>query len=163
PGQAGQHGGISKDGRSALVTLELGKKGDVDKLLAATAAAQKAHPSLRIEEFGEASADKALNKSLGDDFSRAETLSLPITLAIQAAAATSGRAILVSGLTVIIAMAGMFFAGSKVFTSFAVGTIMVVAVAMVGSLTVLPAMMSALGRRVEKGRIPLLHRLRRSG
>ena len=77
--------------------------------------------------------------------------------ALQAAAATSGRAILVSGLTVMIAMAGMFFAGSKTFTSFAVGTIMVVAVAMVGSLTVLPAMMSALGPRVEKGRIPLLH------
>ena len=62
-----------------------------------------------------------------------------------------------------IAMAGMFFAGSRVFTSFAVGTIMVVAVAMVGSLTVLPAMMSKLGSRVDKGRIPLLHRLRRSG
>jgi RND superfamily putative drug exporter len=82
--------------------------------------------------------------------------------ALRAAAATSGRAILVSGLTVIAAMAGMFFAGSKVFTSFAVGTIMVVAVAMVGSLTVLPALMSALGPRVDKGRIPLLHRLRRS-
>jgi RND superfamily putative drug exporter len=40
---------------------------------------------------------------------------------------------------------------------------MVVAVAMVGSLTVLPAMMSKLGSRVDKGRIPLLHRLRRSG
>ncbi len=58
-------------------------------------------------------------------------------------------------------MAGMFFAGSPTFSSFAVGTIMVVAVAMVGSLTVLPAMMSALGPRVEKGRIPLLHRFRR--
>ena len=81
--------------------------------------------------------------------------------ALRAAAATSGRAILVSGFTVMIAMAGMFFAGSRVFTSFAVGTIMVVAVAMVGSLTVLPAMMSALGSRVDKGRIPLLHRLRR--
>ena len=81
--------------------------------------------------------------------------------ALHAAAATSGRAILVSGFTVMIAMAGMFFAGSRVFTSFAVGTIMVVAVAMLGSLTVLPAMMSALGPRVDKGRIPLLHRLRR--
>src|SRR6201999_1951920 len=53
--------------------------------------------------------------------------------AIHAAAATSGRAILISGLTVMIAMAGMFFAGSKTFTSFAVGTIMVVAVAVIGS------------------------------
>jgi uncharacterized membrane protein YdfJ with MMPL/SSD domain len=241
PSQPGQSGGISKDGRSGLVTLELKKKGDVDKLLAATAGAQRAHPSLRIEEFGEASANKAINKSLGDDFSRAEKLSLPITLlilllafgalvaaglpmllglsavgatlglvgivshllpmdgaissvvlliglavgvdyslfyvrrereeraagagdeaAINAAAATSGHAIMVSGLTVIVAMAGMFFAGSRVFTSFAVGTIMVVAVAVVGSLTVLPALLSALGRKVDKGRIPILHRLRRA-
>ena len=83
--------------------------------------------------------------------------------ALHAAAATSGHAVLVSGLTVMIAMAGMFFAGSRTFTSFAVGTIMVVAVAVVGSLTVLPALMSALGHRVEKGRVPLLWKLRRSG
>ncbi len=52
--------------------------------------------------------------------------------ALQTAAATSGRAVLVSGLTVVVAMAGMFFAGSKTFTSFAVGTIIVVAVAVAG-------------------------------
>ena len=57
-----------------------------------------------------------------------------------------------------IAMAGMFFTGTRRSSSFAVGTIMVVAVAMFGSLTVLPAMMAWLGDRVEKGRIPLLHR-----
>ena len=241
PYSSGQRGAISKDGHSALVSLQLGQKGNVDPVLAATAAAAHKYPSLRIEEFGDASSQKAMNESLGQDFSRAETLSLPITLlilvlafgsliaaglpmllgltavggtlgliglvsqllpmdgaissvvlliglavgvdyslfylrrereeraagageeaALRAAAATSGRAILISGFTVMIAMAGMFFAGSKVFTSFAVGTIMVVAVAMVGSLTVLPAMMSALGPRVDKGRIPLLHRLRRS-
>ena len=242
PYSPGQRGAISKDGHSALVSLQLGQKGNVDPVLAATAAAAHRYPSLRIEEFGDASSNKALNKSLGQDFSRAEKLSLPITLlilvlafgsliaaglpmllgltavggtlgliglvsqllpmdgsissvvlliglavgvdyslfylrrereeraagagdeaALHAAAATSGRAILVSGFTVMIAMAGMFFAGSRVFTSFAVGTIMVVAIAMVGSLTVLPAMMSKLGSRVDKGRIPLLHRLRRSG
>ena len=81
--------------------------------------------------------------------------------ALQPAAATSGRAILTSGLTVMVAMAGMFFAGSRTFSSFAVGTILVVAVAVLGSLTVLLAMMSALGPRVEKGRVPLLHRFRR--
>jgi uncharacterized membrane protein YdfJ with MMPL/SSD domain len=81
--------------------------------------------------------------------------------ALQAAAATSGRAIMISGLTVMVAMAGMFFAGSRTLSSFAVGTILVVAVAVLGSLTVLPAMMSALGPRVEKGRVPLLHRFRR--
>ncbi len=241
PGVAGQRGSLSRDERSALLSFELGQRGNIDKPLAATTAAARAYPSLRIEEFGEASANQALNKSLGHDFSRAETLSIPITLlilvlafgalvaagvpmllgltavgatlgvigvvshllpmdpsissvvlliglavgvdyslfylrrereeraagageraALQAAAATSGRAIVISGLTVIIAMAGMFLAGSRVFTSFAVGTIVVVAIAVVGSLTVLPALMSALGPRVEKGRIPILHRLRRA-
>ena len=80
---------------------------------------------------------------------------------LEAAAATSGRAVLISGITVMIAMAGMFFSGDKTFMSFAIGTMMVVAVAMIGSLTVLPAILSRLGDRVEKGRIPFLHRLRR--
>ena len=80
---------------------------------------------------------------------------------IEAAAATSGRAVLISGFTVIIAMAGMLLSGDKTFMSFAIGTMMVVAVAMIGSLTVLPAVLSKLGDRVEKGRIPFLHRLRR--
>jgi uncharacterized membrane protein YdfJ with MMPL/SSD domain len=82
--------------------------------------------------------------------------------ALQAAAATSGRAVLISGVTVMIAMAGMFLAGDKGFMSFAIGTMMVVAVAMIGSLTVLPAVLSALGDRVEKVRVPLVHRLRRT-
>ena len=77
-----------------------------------------------------------------------------------AAAATSGRSVLVSGLTVLVAMAGMFFAGSKIFNGFAEGTMLVVAVAVVGSLTVLPAMLALLGDRVDKGRIPWLWRLR---
>ena len=80
--------------------------------------------------------------------------------AIEAAAATSGRAVLVSGFTVMIAMAGMYFAGAATFTSFATGTITVVAVAMLGSLTVLPAILSVLGDRVEKGRVPGLGRIR---
>jgi uncharacterized membrane protein YdfJ with MMPL/SSD domain len=81
--------------------------------------------------------------------------------ALQAAAATSGRSVLISGLTVIIAMAGMFFAGVQGMSSFAVGTILVVAVAMLGSLTVLPAVLSKLGDRVERGRVPFVGRLRR--
>jgi RND superfamily putative drug exporter len=83
---------------------------------------------------------------------------LDTTAAIEAAAATSGRAVLISGLTVIVAMSGMFLTGNLVFKSFGIGTIMVVAVAMIGSLTVLPAMLAALGDKVEKGRLPL-HRL----
>jgi uncharacterized membrane protein YdfJ with MMPL/SSD domain len=83
--------------------------------------------------------------------------------ALQAAAATSGRAVLISGLTVMTAMAGMFLTGDKTFTSFAMATIMVVAIAVLGSLTVLPALLSRLGDRVNKVRIPLLHRLQRPG
>jgi RND superfamily putative drug exporter len=237
-------GQISADGRSALLDFDL--KGEledaeesVDESIAAVAAAQSGHPDLRIEQFGDASVDKALTKSFEDDFKKAETLSLPITLvvlllafgalvaaglplllgmtavmatlgllgpisqllpvdesiasvvlliglavgvdycmfyirremeerdagrapaaALAAAAATSGRAILISGGTVIVAMAGMFFSGNKVFTSFAVGTILVVAMAMVGSVTVLPAALSKLGDKVEKGRVPFLGKLR---
>jgi len=81
--------------------------------------------------------------------------------AIEAAAATSGRAVLISGITVMIAMAGMYFGGASTFTSFATGTIAVVAVAMLGSLTVLPATLSLLGDRVNKGRVPGLDRLKR--
>ena len=82
--------------------------------------------------------------------------------ALAAAAATSGRAVLVSGITVLIAMAGMFLSGDKTFMSFSVGAMLVVAVAMFASLTVLPAVLSKLGDRVEKGRIPFVHRLRRN-
>ncbi|MBI5104853.1 MAG: MMPL family transporter, partial [Solirubrobacterales bacterium] len=83
--------------------------------------------------------------------------------ALEAAAATSGRAVLISGATVIVAMAGMLISGDKAFISFAEGTIAVVAIAMFASLTVLPAMLSWLGDRVEKGRIPLLGRRRPAG
>jgi RND superfamily putative drug exporter len=81
--------------------------------------------------------------------------------ALEAAAATSGRAVLISGLTVMVAMAGMLFTGDKTFMGFGVATMFVVAVAVLGSLTVLPAALSALGDKVEKVRVPFLHRLRR--
>ncbi|HEX6390113.1 MAG TPA: MMPL family transporter [Solirubrobacteraceae bacterium] len=81
--------------------------------------------------------------------------------AIEVAAATSGRAVLVSGFTVVTAMAGMYLAGAPTFTSLATGSILVVLVSMVGSLTVLPAMLSKLGHRVDKGRVPGLGVLRR--
>ncbi len=80
--------------------------------------------------------------------------------ALQAAAATSGRAILISGFTVMIAMTGMFLMGNQIFTSFGMGTVLVVAIALIGSLTVLPAVLSKLGDRVDRGRIPGLQRLR---
>lgn len=246
PLDAANDGQISRDGRSAVVQFKV--RGDEDNVddhveasLATVAAAQRAHPQLRIEQFGGASADRAISKSFEDDFQRAEVLSIPITLlillvafgalvaaglplllgltavmgtigllgpvsqlisveesvssvvllvglavgvdycmfylrremeerdagrsataALTAAAATSGRAVLISGITVMVAMAGMFLAGNAVFESFAVGTILVVAVAIVGSLTVLPAMLSFLGQKgwTEKGRVPYVAKLR---
>jgi RND superfamily putative drug exporter len=233
---------IAPNGHAALVTMEL--RSDVEgtevkPLLAATAAAQHAHPELRTEQFGDASADEAISQMFADDFKKAELLSIPITLAIlvvafgalvaagiplllalssvmatlglvaigshvvpvedsvgsvvlliglavgidyalfylrrereereagrsaqaalEAAAATSGRAVLVSGLTVMIAMAGMFIAGATTFTAMAMGAILVVGVSLVASLTVLPALLSKLGDRVERGRIPFLMRRR---
>jgi uncharacterized membrane protein YdfJ with MMPL/SSD domain len=83
--------------------------------------------------------------------------------ALEAAAATSGRSVLVSGSTVLVAMAGMFFTADATFASFGVATMTVVAVAMLGSLTVLPALLSKLGDKVERGRVPFVHRLRRGG
>jgi uncharacterized membrane protein YdfJ with MMPL/SSD domain len=82
------------------------------------------------------------------------------TAALEAAAATSGRSVLISGFTVLVAMAGMFFAADKTYLSFGIATIIVVGVAMLGSLTVLPALLAKLGTRVDKGRIPFVHRFR---
>jgi RND superfamily putative drug exporter len=243
----GNPGQISADGRSALVTFKLA--GDdvlaqerVDAALAATAKAQRLNPAMRVEQFGEASANKALDESFTSDFRKAERTSIPVTLAIlliafgsimaagvpmllgvtaviaalgllgpishviplsdmigpvvlliglavgvdyslfylrrkleevdhgrserdalQISAATSGRAVLVSGMTVIVAMSGMFLAGNSVFTSFAVGTIVVVAVAMLGSVTVLPAVLAGLGPHVEWGKVPVISKRRHSG
>jgi uncharacterized membrane protein YdfJ with MMPL/SSD domain len=81
--------------------------------------------------------------------------------ALEAAAATSGRSVLISGLTVMTAMAGMFLTGNEIFASFGVATILVVAIAMLGSLTVLPALLSRLGDGVDRVRIPFVGRLRR--
>jgi putative drug exporter of the RND superfamily len=78
--------------------------------------------------------------------------------ALRRAAATSGRAIVVSGLTVMIALAGLFLTGYSVFTGVAIGTIAVVGVAVAGSLTALPALLSWLGPWADRGRVPFLGR-----
>jgi RND superfamily putative drug exporter len=80
--------------------------------------------------------------------------------ALAATSATVGRAIVVSGLTVLIALAGLLLTGSKVFTSIGLATMVVVAVAVVGSVTVLPAVLARLGDRIDRGRVPLLGRVR---
>ena len=83
--------------------------------------------------------------------------------ALQRTAATSGQAVLVSGATVLVAVSGMLLSGDPTFESIGLGTMVVVGCAIVGSLTVLPALMHRLGDRVERGRIPLLSRLRGAG
>src|SRR5262249_51672460 len=83
---------------------------------------------------------------------------VPPKEALLKTARTSGHAVFISGLTVLIAMAGMLFTGNAVFTSIAVGAMLMVAVALIGSLSVLPALLSRLGHKVDKGRIPLLAR-----
>ena len=230
----------SADGRAALVSFEIRGDGDtadqrVQPVLDAVARVQRAHPAFTVAELGDASANRALNATIGKDFSRAEKLSIPLTFAIlllafgafvaagvpvllafsavlaalglsslvshlahasdptssvilligmavgvdyslfyvkrereeraagregreavHRAAATSGQAVLVSGATVLVAMAGMLFAGSATFTSIGIGAMIVVFVSMVGSLTVLPALLAKLGDRIDRGSLAVL-------
>jgi uncharacterized membrane protein YdfJ with MMPL/SSD domain len=233
--RTGGAGQISGDRHAQLIQYDMKGKLDtaykrVGPLLGAVAALQRSHPGFTVAEFGQASATKEYNDTLGRDFANAERLTVPVTflvlllafgafvaagipvvLAFSAvlasiglselashvahasdatnsiillmgmavgvdyslfylrrereeraagsrgrkslfrAAATSGQAVLISGCTVLIAMAGMLFAGSKIFTSIGIGTMIVVFVSLVGSLTVLPALLGKLGDRVERG------------
>ena len=238
--RTGAPGQISRDRHAQLIQFDMRGNADtaykrVRPVLDAVAQLQRTQPGFTIAEFGQASATKEYNDTLGRDFANAERLSLPITflvllfafgafvaagmpvvLAFSAvlasiglselvshlahasdatnsiillmgmavgvdyslfylkrereeraagsrgkesvfrAAATSGHAVLVSGLTVLIAMAGMLFAGSKIFTSIGIGTMIVVSVSLVGSLTVLPALLGKVGDRVDYGLRQLL-------
>ncbi|WP_344495299.1 MMPL family transporter [Nonomuraea monospora] len=69
---------------------------------------------------------------------------------VELAAATAGRTIVASGLAVIVSTATLYLASDVIFSSLATGTILVVAVAMASSLTVLPALLVKLGRRAER-------------
>jgi RND superfamily putative drug exporter len=80
--------------------------------------------------------------------------------ALRIAAATSGRAIVISGLTVMISLAGLLLSGIDLFTGMAVGTMLVVGVAVAGSVTVLPALLALLGDWADRGRIPFFGRRR---
>ncbi|XRQ05560.1 MMPL family transporter [Actinomadura welshii] len=82
--------------------------------------------------------------------------------ALRVAAATSGRAVVVSGIAVMVAMAGMFLSGNAIFSSLALGAIIVVGIAVLGSVTALPAVLSLLGGKVEKIRLPFAGRRART-
>src|SRR6476646_10599396 len=73
--------------------------------------------------------------------------------AIEVSSSTAGRAVFFSGLAVMISLAGLITLGISLFTSMAIGTISVVLVSVIGSLTFLPATLSILGDRVNAGRL----------
>jgi uncharacterized membrane protein YdfJ with MMPL/SSD domain len=79
--------------------------------------------------------------------------------ALEKTARTSGHTVLVAGTTVALAMAALFIIGSNVFNGIASGTIAVIACAVAGSVTVLPAVLELLGPRIDRGRVPFLPHL----
>ncbi len=79
--------------------------------------------------------------------------------AVEIAAETAGHSVLVSGLAVLVSMFGLYLAADVTFAALATGSILVVAVAVLGSLTVLPALLVKLGKRIDRPRVPVLWRL----
>ncbi len=84
-------------------------------------------------------------------------------VAIEVASSTAGRAVFFSGLTVMVSLSGLLFINETFFTGMVVGTIAVVLVALIGSLTFLPAMLAILGNGINWGRIPYFGRDRDEG
>jgi RND superfamily putative drug exporter len=80
--------------------------------------------------------------------------------AIAAAGATANRAVFFSGMTVVLALAGMLLNPTTIFRSIAAGAIAVVLVAVTASLTLLPALLAVMGDKVNALRIPVLFRRR---
>ena len=83
---------------------------------------------------------------------------LAIDEALETTLRTSGRTVIVSGATVAIAMAGMYIVGVKTLSGIATAAIAVVACAVLGAVTALPATLRLLGPRIERGRVPFLPR-----
>ncbi|HEV8699169.1 MAG TPA: MMPL family transporter, partial [Candidatus Limnocylindrales bacterium] len=78
--------------------------------------------------------------------------------AIRVASATAGRAVFFSGLAVMFSIGGLFLLNDNLFRSMAIGTISVVLIAVVGSLTFLPATLAILGDNVDRLRLPFVRR-----
>jgi uncharacterized membrane protein YdfJ with MMPL/SSD domain len=76
--------------------------------------------------------------------------------ALHTASATSGKAVVFAGVTVMLAISGMFFVGNATFSSLAISAIVVVALAVVISITLLPALVAFLGDNLELLRVPFL-------
>ncbi len=80
--------------------------------------------------------------------------------AVEVTMATAGRAVFFSGLTVAVAVAGLFAVNLPIFTAFAIGSIAVVVVAVTCALTFIPSVLAILDHRV--GALPVRRRRRRT-
>jgi len=78
--------------------------------------------------------------------------------ALQTATATSGKAVVFAGAAVLLAISGMFLVGNAIFSSLAVSAIVVVAMAILISVTLLPMLIAFLGDNLETLRVPFLSR-----
>ncbi len=78
--------------------------------------------------------------------------------AVVRAGATAGRTVLFSGVTVVIALLGMLIVPASFFQSVATGAIVVVVVAMIATLTLLPAALTLMGSRVNRLPVPRIGR-----
>ncbi|ONI79776.1 hypothetical protein ALI144C_23820 [Actinosynnema sp. ALI-1.44] len=231
----------SADGSTLLVAITMAgditrAKVDLPAIESEVQAVAAAHPGLRVEQTGNASNSRGVNKQLADGLLHAEMITLPVTLlilfvvfgsivaagvplllalssvgasmglytvashvfpdaggavanvilmiglavgvdyslfylkrareeraraggelthraAVELAAATAGRTVVVSGVAVLVAVAGLYLAGDIVFSSIATGSIIVVLVSVASSLTVLPALLAVFGRRADPGRL----------
>ena len=75
--------------------------------------------------------------------------------AIEASAGSAGRAVVFSGMTVVLALLGMLIIPENTFKAFGIGAIIVVFVAVITGITLLPAIIGILGDRVSAVRAPL--------
>ncbi|MET7291599.1 MMPL family transporter [Streptomyces griseoloalbus] len=235
---------LSDDG--AILMVEVTLKGEerdakdkVDALVEQTAAVQRSHPGLLLEETGSPSVSKGVDQQRSDDLALSEAITLPVTLItlmvvfgsvtmagvplllalssiagaiglsmvvshispdagvgtnvilmiglavgvdytlfylkrereerarsggrlgsealVELAAATSGRAVVVSGLAVVASTATLYLASDVIFSSLATGTIVVVLVSVASSLTALPALLVMLGKREERKELRRAH------
>ncbi len=80
--------------------------------------------------------------------------------AIRISARTSGHVVVVSGITVVLCVSGLIFTGLDNFNGLAISTAIVVGLAVLGAVTVLPALLSLLGDKVDRGRVPWLGKRR---
>jgi RND superfamily putative drug exporter len=83
---------------------------------------------------------------------------LDIQDAITMTGGTAGRAVLFSGLTVVLALLGLVLVPTNIFMSLAIGAILVVSMSVLAALTLLPAALSLLGDRVNSLKLPYLGR-----